>query len=242
MKCITYVSKVRASKNGITIPRGLSQIFSVARKKNSELGITGILSYRRGYYIQVLEGEARAVDRLFSSIESDMRHENVTVIFDGVIAKRSFPLWSMRLLQSAGKDPYFCKFVNAYSEKFEALPSVKRALLGYFYDLKAESDVVAQGFETKELKLLAWPDFTVVKQSPVIIELCARLTKRPYLYSDLIDSGDFGTQQQLDKILNKFNSLEILNISEPISQKMPEVYANEPNNFYSRMKDFLRFK
>lgn len=240
MKCITYVSKVVARQNGATIPTGLSQIFRSARKNNVYFNITGVLSYRNGYYIQVLEGNNEDIDRLFSMIASDSRHEQVVVLLDFPISERSFAEWDMKLLESVQKDSRFLSFVQKYNKQISSLSNGQLETLGHFYKPGSLSNEKLGGYNAKDLMLNAWPDFRVVKQTPVIIELCARLTKQPYPYASLLDSGHFGTQKQLDKILNGFETLGILRVTQAGNDGNNANGKQQPNRFYLKMKDFLR--
>ena len=51
----------------------LPKILSVARAHNSEHGITGILCFAYGRYMQVLEGGAKEVNALYLKIGADKR-------------------------------------------------------------------------------------------------------------------------------------------------------------------------
>ena len=73
----------------------LSVMLINARKKNVQMGITGILLYSDGSFFQVLEGESETVDRLFEEISRDDRHRNVTVIIREAIPERVFGDWTM---------------------------------------------------------------------------------------------------------------------------------------------------
>lgn len=73
----------------------LSQILARGRDKNRRLGITGLLLYKAGNILQVLEGEAEAVLRLFNSILNDPRHTGVIKLYTKPIATRDFAAWSM---------------------------------------------------------------------------------------------------------------------------------------------------
>jgi len=201
-----------------------------------------VLSYRKGYYIQVLEGDAASVDRLFSNILKDSRHESVTVIMDFPIAQRAFPDWDMKLLESVNKDARFTRFVSNNFETVKSLGQHQQRLFEIFYQLDNRASNVTENYDDHDLMLSAWPDFTALKPSPVIIELCARLTKKPHAYKVLRESGEFGTQQQLDKILNKFEMLEILTVTGSSGQANFPSPANEPTSFYAKMKDFLRLR
>jgi len=51
-----------------------AELLTVAREKNSRLGITGMLLYKAGLFLQVLEGDSVRVRELYSKIASDERH------------------------------------------------------------------------------------------------------------------------------------------------------------------------
>ena len=70
------------------------------RGRNHKNGITGMLIYIEGNFIEAIEGPEAAVKNLFSSIEKDSRHHEITVLFEETFANdtlRSFPNWSMGL-------------------------------------------------------------------------------------------------------------------------------------------------
>jgi len=65
------------------------------RRNNSELGITGMLLYREGAFLQVLEGRPEAVMRVIDDIKGDPRHNLFRMILNGTSEERLFPEWSM---------------------------------------------------------------------------------------------------------------------------------------------------
>jgi EAL domain-containing protein (putative c-di-GMP-specific phosphodiesterase class I) len=73
----------------------LSVLLINARKRNVQLGVTGILLYSDGNFFQVLEGEIETVDHLFKKISQDDRHKNVTIIIREAIPERAFGDWTM---------------------------------------------------------------------------------------------------------------------------------------------------
>jgi hypothetical protein len=70
-------------------------LLSKARKKNASLGVTGMLLYDDDTFFQVLEGQDKVLDQLFSEISADKRHHQVTKIISEAISKRQFSDWSM---------------------------------------------------------------------------------------------------------------------------------------------------
>ena len=67
------------------------------RSTNARLNITGLLLFSTGGNImQVLEGEALEVQRLYAVIAADVRHRNVVKLADGPVPDRAFADWSMQ--------------------------------------------------------------------------------------------------------------------------------------------------
>ena len=73
----------------------LLQMLKLAREKNTRLEITGMLLHCDGSFIQALEGPKAPVMDLISVIRRDLRHNRITVLFEGPIKNRSFSQWSM---------------------------------------------------------------------------------------------------------------------------------------------------
>lgn len=73
----------------------LTELLIKARKNNSNLGITGMLIYRDGNFIQVLEGEEDAVKSLYKLIKDDIRHDGAIIMSEGEVSERQFAKWAM---------------------------------------------------------------------------------------------------------------------------------------------------
>lgn len=73
----------------------LKSLLKKSRQKNQSLNISGMLLYLDPFFIQILEGEERIVNALFSTIKQDPRHYKVSLIYKKPIEKRSFADWSM---------------------------------------------------------------------------------------------------------------------------------------------------
>jgi len=80
----------------------LDDILASSRTNNVKAGITGILLYIEGGFMQVLEGEANAVTETFARISRDRRHWNANVLLDRNVP-RAFGDWSMGFTR-LGKD------------------------------------------------------------------------------------------------------------------------------------------
>ncbi|MBA6293776.1 BLUF domain-containing protein [Colwellia sp. MB3u-70] len=66
-----------------------------ARNKNKSLDVTGMLVSDSGSFLQVLEGEEKTINQLFSTISGDGRHGNIVKIISEVIPERRFNDWTM---------------------------------------------------------------------------------------------------------------------------------------------------
>lgn len=87
----------------------LSDILASARKRNAEFGVTGVLLYQAGTFVQLLEGPADAVRHIYHDrICQDRRHGGLVLCWEQNISQRGFPDWSMgyfgggRLADAAG--------------------------------------------------------------------------------------------------------------------------------------------
>lgn len=88
---LVYISSaVRLMKD-----QELAEILRAARRHNPVNGITGVLLYRDGNFIQVLEGEPAAVEATFARIERDRRHRQLLVISREAQTERVFEHWAM---------------------------------------------------------------------------------------------------------------------------------------------------
>lgn len=74
------------------------------RTKNARLGVTGLLIYRDGAFIQSLEGEESAVRAVYARIQTDDRHFQVYTLRAVSVPDRQFPDWSMGFKNLDGVD------------------------------------------------------------------------------------------------------------------------------------------
>jgi hypothetical protein len=118
----------------------LVELLAKARAKNTRLGLTGMLLYKGGDFMQVLEGEEAVVRALFDTIGADPRHGHVMTLLDGPIAERQFQDWSMGFRNLEDDDvrgmPGFSEFMNRtfLDAKYRDNPGEAQALLAMFRD------------------------------------------------------------------------------------------------------------
>ncbi|MGI4749681.1 MAG: BLUF domain-containing protein [Janthinobacterium lividum] len=73
----------------------LKALLIQCREKNKQFGISGMLLYLEGKFIQFLEGEEKEVQSLYTKINHDNRHKGVVLLKKGMMDKRLFTNWSM---------------------------------------------------------------------------------------------------------------------------------------------------
>jgi len=73
----------------------LLDILKISRENNSSKDVTGLLLYKGGNFMQVLEGSEEAVEALYEKIKVDPRHKDVNVLSREQISARQFPAWEM---------------------------------------------------------------------------------------------------------------------------------------------------
>ena len=82
----------------------LATLLATARRNNTLNDVTGMLVYRDGNFMQVIEGEDEKVQRLHDKIERDPRHGGLITLLMQRIPERQFPNWSMGFRNLADPD------------------------------------------------------------------------------------------------------------------------------------------
>ena len=91
MKRVIYKSRaVRDFSEG-----ELLALLTGARRRNHVVDVTGMLIYTGRSFLQMLEGEATAVQKVLTRIIADPRHVKVRILMDAEIEQRLFDDWAM---------------------------------------------------------------------------------------------------------------------------------------------------
>ena len=101
-----------------TVPfsdRDLQELLADARTTNESLGLSGMLLFDDGSFLQVLEGERDAVLSLFEKIQEDSRHTNVRILLQKEIDERSFGDWRMGFFDATGLAASTAGYVDFFS-------------------------------------------------------------------------------------------------------------------------------
>jgi hypothetical protein len=122
------------------------ELLSILRKSKSNnpgLGVTGVLCFSEGIFLQVLEGGRSSVNKLYNRIASDSRHTDVELLCYEEIGERKFAGWSMGQVNMSRMNP---ALLLKYSERptldpFSVSGHVSMAL---FQELMATASIVGQ--------------------------------------------------------------------------------------------------
>lgn len=76
-------------------PEAIEAILSQARQYNPTCGITGILCYGGGIFLQAIEGGRMPVSDLYGHIQKDIRHKDIVLLHYEEISERRFGGWTM---------------------------------------------------------------------------------------------------------------------------------------------------
>lgn len=100
--CLTYESRATTRPG----EEELNALVAAARKRNNAHGVTGMLLYDKGRFLQTLEGPVEGLDLIWNSIRHDERHSGIEVLTQHLVGTRLFSHWDLlhyrRLEQAPG--------------------------------------------------------------------------------------------------------------------------------------------
>ena len=83
----------------------LLAILRQSKGANASLGITGVLCFSGGIFLQALEGGRMQVNTLYNRIAADKRHRDVVLLTYEEIGERRFAGWSMGQVDMSRLNP-----------------------------------------------------------------------------------------------------------------------------------------
>ena len=108
-----------ASRSADPASAATDAILAQSRLHNPACGITGILCYGGGIFLQALEGGRAQVSELYGHIQKDARHKDVVLLHYEEISERRFGGWTMGQVNVAKLNT---SILLKYSEKPELDP------------------------------------------------------------------------------------------------------------------------
>jgi Sensors of blue-light using FAD len=88
---LVYISSERSPFSA----KELDDLLRHSRERNRMNGVTGVMLYAGGSFMQYLEGPKSAVEKTYSRIKLDRRHFGIMELIRMDIPKREFKDWSM---------------------------------------------------------------------------------------------------------------------------------------------------
>lgn len=76
-------------------PEELVELLRTVRELNTRAGLSGMLLYCSQSFLQMLEGDADALEATYARVAVDPRHQNLRLLMDAEVATPLFPDWSM---------------------------------------------------------------------------------------------------------------------------------------------------
>jgi hypothetical protein len=132
------------SRSVDTSAAAIESILAQSRQHNPASGITGILCYGDGIFLQCIEGGRMQVSDLYGSIQKDSRHKDVALLYFEEILERRFGGWSMGQVNISKLNH---SVLLKYSEKAEldpyAIPG--KVSLSLLEDLAATAAICGRG-------------------------------------------------------------------------------------------------
>ena len=110
---ISYISSA-------TEPWSTQEVLGLLQKRrenNAGSGVTGMLLYGNETFLQVLEGEEKAIDDLVDRICNDPRHTNLQILYRRKIQRRQYSDWSMGFNRVSDKELQQVEGLRDFGEK-----------------------------------------------------------------------------------------------------------------------------
>jgi hypothetical protein len=113
-----------------------SSILATAHEHNRAQGISGVLCQGQGLYLQVLEGERRAVNQLYAKLVTDPRHTDIELLQLEEATERRYAQWSMAHVLLRDDDP----MVQMHHPEFDPYAATGRFVMQMVEELTASGE------------------------------------------------------------------------------------------------------
>lgn len=99
--CLTYQSSASTPPTDAE----LHELVSHARLRNQSVGVTGMLLYEDGRFLQTLEGPPDGLGAVWNSIQRDERHQDIELLSEHFVEARLFSDWDLLLYRKREQAP-----------------------------------------------------------------------------------------------------------------------------------------
>lgn len=121
-------------------PEEIEYLLRRARERNLEYGITGVLLYIGGNFMQYIEGPRDNLDIIYTIIREDEQHSGIILVSREAVDSRQFGEWSMAFQTKDVKGfvgpPDEKKIIESKLELDDENPSTARIVLNSFWHRK----------------------------------------------------------------------------------------------------------
>lgn len=123
--------------------QAIESILETSRSQNMGNGITGVLCYGGGVFLQAIEGGRNAVNALYNHIAADKRHTDVVLLHYEEISERRFGGWTMGQVNLSKLN---LSIVLKYSERpeFDPYGVSGRVSLALLEELMATASIIGR--------------------------------------------------------------------------------------------------
>jgi hypothetical protein len=133
---VTYLSQA----TGPLAADALLNLVTQCHRNNPDKGLTGMLLFGNGTFLQSLEGDESVVDTLIAKIERDTRHTGMKILRREAISARQYADWSMGFeqvtdetlaaipgLRNLGLRDFTAEYLGSHGEVVDSLLERHRA-------------------------------------------------------------------------------------------------------------------
>lgn len=117
----------------------IHSILGTSRAYNASKNITGLLVFREGYFMQVLEGTEPEIKTLLGKIIMDSRNHTLRVLLETQSEERMFSDWSMAFVDGDLSHNATSHLVNLYEVVLSANNSKKDLIMLMLKAFKASA-------------------------------------------------------------------------------------------------------
>jgi Sensors of blue-light using FAD len=123
--------------------KAIESILETSRAHNLSNGITGVLCYGGGVFLQAIEGGRESVNTLYNHIVADKRHTDVALLHYEEITERRFGGWTMGTVNLAKLNT---SIVLKYSERpeFDPYKVSGKVSLALLEELMATASIIGR--------------------------------------------------------------------------------------------------
>jgi Sensors of blue-light using FAD len=112
----------------------LTELLAAARLNNGRLGVTGLLLYHEGSFLQALEGDEHVLETLYAKIGKDKRHHRLVALLRRQVDDRHFDQWQMGFASMKGLPktiPGFSDYLRLRGDPIQSGNAAARVLAAF---------------------------------------------------------------------------------------------------------------